>query len=65
MTWRSQKNRGQGVSKRLLAKAEKIAIKLVCCEGNKIAQAAFTSYGFEDYELDPVMGKALFGKIIT
>ena len=59
--------RGRGISKRLLARAEEIAINLGCCkltlevlEGNKIAQAAYMAYGFEGYELNPKMGKALF-----
>jgi GNAT superfamily N-acetyltransferase len=59
--------RGRGISKRLLAKAEEMAKNLGCCkltlevlEGNKIAQAAYMAYGFEGYELNPKMGKALF-----
>ncbi|MEN9213783.1 MAG: GNAT family N-acetyltransferase [Gloeomargarita sp. DG02_3_bins_56] len=59
--------RGQGISKRLLAKAEQIAVELGCCkltlevlEGNFIARAAYQSFGFKGYELDPKMGKALF-----
>jgi ribosomal protein S18 acetylase RimI-like enzyme len=59
--------RGRGISKRLLARAEEMAKNLGCCkltlevlEGNKIAQAAYMAYGFEGYELNPKMGKALF-----
>ncbi len=59
--------RGQGLSKRMLQKAEDIAIVLGCCkltlevlEGNTVAQAAYRSCGFTGYELDPKMGKALF-----
>nr|WP_254923807.1 GNAT family N-acetyltransferase [Pseudanabaena sp. SR411] len=59
--------RGQGLSKLLLQKAEDIAIDLGCCkltlevlEGNHVAQAAYKSFGFSGYELDPKMGKALF-----
>jgi GNAT superfamily N-acetyltransferase len=59
--------RGQGLSKRLLAKAEEIAIRLGCCkltlevlEGNAVAQAAYKACGFAGYELDPKMGKAMF-----
>ena len=59
--------RQRGLSKRLLAKAEEMAKRLGCCkltlevlEGNRIAQAAYKAYGFEGYELDPKMGKALF-----
>lgn len=59
--------RGQGISKMLLAKAEEIALSLGCCkltlevlEGNKLAQAAYRASGFEGYQLDPQMGRALF-----
>lgn len=59
--------RGRGISKRLLAKAEEIAISLGCCkltlevlEGNTVAQAAYKTSGFAGYELDPRMGKAMF-----
>ncbi len=62
-----QRYRGRGLSKRLLAKAEEIAIRLGCCkltlevlEGNAVAQAAYRASGFEGYELDPKMGKAMF-----
>lgn len=63
----SEPYRGKGLSKRLLQKAEEIAIALGCCkltlevlEGNHIAQSAYKSFGFKGYELDPKMGKALF-----
>jgi ribosomal protein S18 acetylase RimI-like enzyme len=59
--------RGRGISKRLLAKAEEIAIRLGCCkltlevlEGNTLAQAAYKASGFAGYELAPQMGKAMF-----
>jgi len=59
--------RGRGISKRLLAKAEEIAIRLGCCkltlevlEGNAVAQTAYKASGFAGYELDPKMGKAMF-----
>lgn len=59
--------RGRGLSKLLLQKAEAIALDLGCCkltlevlEGNHIAQAAYKSFGFSGYELNPQMGKALF-----
>jgi GNAT superfamily N-acetyltransferase len=59
--------RGIGLSKLLLQKAEAIALDLGCCkltlevlEGNHIAQAAYKSFGFSGYELNPQMGKALF-----
>lgn len=60
-------HRGRGISKQLLRAAEDLAREKGCCkltlevlEGNKIAKAAYTSFGFEGYELDPKMGKALF-----
>lgn len=59
--------RGKGLSKLLLQKVEAIAIQLGCCkltlevlESNHVAQAAYRSFGFSGYELDPQMGKALF-----
>ncbi|MEB3335921.1 MAG: GNAT family N-acetyltransferase [Leptolyngbyaceae bacterium] len=59
--------RGRGLSKLLLQKVEEIAVKLGCCkltlevlEGNYVAQAAYKAFGFNGYELDPQMGKALF-----
>jgi len=59
--------RGRGLSKKLLAKTEEIAIRLGCCkltlevlEGNAIAQAAYKACGFAGYELDPKMGEAMF-----
>ena len=60
-------HRGQGISQMLLIAAEKTAIEIGCCkltlevlEGNHIAQAAYLKFGFDGYELDPKMGKALF-----
>ncbi len=62
-----KKYRGRGISKRLLAKAEEIALGLGCCkltlevlEGNAVAQAAYKASGFAGYELDPKLGKAMF-----
>jgi ribosomal protein S18 acetylase RimI-like enzyme len=59
--------RGQGLSKFLLQKVEEIAVELGCCkltlevlEGNHIAQAAYKSFGFNGYELNPQTGRALF-----
>ncbi|NOT20556.1 MAG: GNAT family N-acetyltransferase [Sideroxydans sp.] len=59
--------RRRGLSKRLLAKAEDIALRLDCCkltlevlEGNVVAQASYKASGFAGYELDPKMGKAMF-----
>jgi ribosomal protein S18 acetylase RimI-like enzyme len=63
----SSNYRGNGLSKIMLAAVEKIAIDLGCCkltlevlEGNHIAQKAYHSFGFEGYELNPEIGKALF-----
>jgi GNAT superfamily N-acetyltransferase len=60
-------HRGKGLSKRLLQKAEEIALDLGCCkltlevlEGNHVAQSAYKACGFSGYELNPEMGKALF-----
>jgi GNAT superfamily N-acetyltransferase len=59
--------RGQGLSSKLLKKTEELAVLLGCCkltlevlEGNKTAQAAYIANGFAGYELDPVMGRAMF-----
>jgi GNAT superfamily N-acetyltransferase len=59
--------RGRGIAKRLLARAEEIALTLGCCkltlevlEGNAPAQAVYRACGFEGYQLDPKMGRAMF-----
>ena len=59
--------RGLKISQLMLAKVEEEAINRNCCkvtlevlEGNKIAQNAYIKFGYEGYELDPKMGKALF-----
>jgi len=61
------KYRGIGLSKRMLMKVEDHAIKVGCCkltlevlEGNEIAQKAYRSLGFANYELDPANGRAMF-----
>jgi len=60
-------HRGRGVSKQLLAEVERIARERGCCkvtlevlEGNTLAQSAYRRAGFEGYQLDPRMGRALF-----
>ncbi|BAQ62142.1 acetyltransferase [Geminocystis sp. NIES-3708] len=59
--------RRQGISKLLLQKVEDIALELGCCkltlevlEGNHIAQSAYQAFGFDGYQLNPDMGRALF-----
>jgi ribosomal protein S18 acetylase RimI-like enzyme len=59
--------RGRGLSKLMLQAAEQMAIELGCCkltlevlEHNYLAQTAYRSFGFNGYELNPEMGKALF-----
>jgi ribosomal protein S18 acetylase RimI-like enzyme len=59
--------RGLGLSQQMLSKVEEIAKQKGCCkitlevlEGNKVAQNSYIKFGFAGYELDPVMGKALF-----
>jgi ribosomal protein S18 acetylase RimI-like enzyme len=59
--------RGLGLSQPMLSKVEEIAKLKGCCkitlevlEGNKVAQKSYIKFGFAGYELDPIMGKALF-----
>jgi len=59
--------RGLGISQLMLTKAEEKAKSKGCCkitlevlEGNEIARNSYMKFGFEGYELDPKMGKALF-----
>jgi GNAT superfamily N-acetyltransferase len=59
--------RGQGLAKLILQRVEAIALDLGCCkitlevlEGNHAAKAAYKSFGFNGYELNPKMGHALF-----
>jgi len=59
--------RGQNISQQLLQKIESTAREKGCCkitlevlEGNVIAQKAYLKYGFDNYQLDPEMGKAEF-----
>ena len=63
----SRAHRRSGISQLLLAKVEEIAKARACCkitlevlEGNTPAQAAYRKFGFSGYELDPLMGKAMF-----
>ncbi|MGC6425328.1 MAG: GNAT family N-acetyltransferase [Lentimonas sp.] len=59
--------RGRGIAKLLLESIEIIARELGCCkltlevlEGNERAQSIYQRFGFNGYELDPKMGRALF-----
>lgn len=59
--------RGKGLSTAMLAKVEEIALQRGCCkltlevlEGNSIARKSYKKFGFSGYELDPVLGKAMF-----
>jgi len=59
--------RGKGVATKLLQAAEDLAIEKQCCkitleilEGNEPAKRAYLKFGFDSYELDPEMGKAMF-----
>lgn len=59
--------RGRGVARQLFAAAEQAARQRGCCKmtlevlaNNAPAIAAYGSFGFRPYELDPAMGAALF-----
>ena len=59
--------RGQGISQKMLAKVEEIARQRGCCkitlevlEGNEPAKGAYRKLGFDGYQLDPQMGRAMF-----
>lgn len=61
------KCRGKGVATMLLQAAEELALQKGCCkitlevlEGNEAAKSAYLKFGFDGYELDPEMGKAMF-----
>jgi len=60
------KYRGQGLSKQMLDKVESLARENDCCkitlevlEHNHRAKKVYDAFGFEGYELNPEMGKAL------
>ena len=62
-----KKFRGLGISQKLFAKLDEIALEKGCCkitlevlEGNEVARNAYAKAGFKGYELDPKMGKAMF-----
>ena len=59
--------RGLGLSLKMFAKVEEIAIERGCCkltlevlQGNVVAQHAYKKLGFAGYELDAETGHALF-----
>jgi ribosomal protein S18 acetylase RimI-like enzyme len=59
--------RGRGISQRMLAEVEVIARAKNCCKitlevlsNNEVAKSAYRKFGFNDYELDPEAGTALF-----
>jgi len=59
--------RGMGLSTKMLKMVEEIAIERECCkltlevlERNVIAINSYKKFGFEIYQLDPIMGKAEF-----
>ena len=59
--------RGLGISQLMLAKVEELGKEKGCCkltlevlQGNEVACHAYIKFGFDAYELDPKMGKALF-----
>ncbi len=61
------KFRGLGLSLKMFAKVEEIAVARGCCkltlevlQGNVVAQNAYKKLGFAGYELDPETGYALF-----
>ena len=59
--------RGKGVSQKMLAKVEEIALEKGCCKitlevlnGNDAAKSSYKKYGFSGYELDARVGRAEF-----
>ena len=59
--------RGMGLSRKMFAKVEEIAHSLGCCkltlevlENNHLAKNAYQNFGFQDYQLLPEQGHAVF-----
>lgn len=59
--------RGLGLSQHLLREVEVVARERGCAkltlevlEGNEPAKSAYKKFGFDSYELDPALGRALF-----
>jgi len=62
-----QEFRGLGLSHKMLAEVEKIALSKGCCKltlevlsQNEVAKSSYKKYGFDDYSLDAETGHALF-----
>lgn len=62
-----QEFRGQGISRNILEKVEEIAVQKGCCKltlevlsGNTAARSVYQKFGFNNYELDPAHGQAMF-----
>lgn len=60
-------HRGCGLSQRLLAEVERLALKRDCCKltlevlsNNEVAQGAYRKFGFAPYQLTAEAGQALF-----
>jgi ribosomal protein S18 acetylase RimI-like enzyme len=63
----SSNQRGKGISKLLMHHVESLALRLGCCkltlevlEKNTVAMNLYRSVGFQQYQLDPSAGSALF-----
>ena len=63
----SENFRGLGLCRKLFQHVEEMARQQGCCkltlevvEKNEVAKKAYTNFGFNSYELDPEMGKAMF-----
>ncbi len=60
-------HRGLGLCTKMFAEVEALAKELGCCkltlevlEGNETARQAYSRFGFNPYELDPGLGRAMF-----
>lgn len=63
----ARKFRGRGIGNQILHRVEMLARELGCCkitlevlEGNSIAQKLYSRCGYDGYQLDPTIGKAMF-----
>jgi ribosomal protein S18 acetylase RimI-like enzyme len=62
-----ESHRGRGIAARLFAEVETLARERGACKltlevlsGNRAARSLYEKLGFDDYRLDPAMGKAQF-----